>query len=250
MRIATELVPADFVKAVSPFKWDDEYYLAMLAGARLNTVGEMGDDKAIPAATFKTVIGGDLLTGRHPAGRPISFKNSAAHIFSTNHLITTKDQSEAFFSRWLLVEFPNSRLRLGLPIDPTLADRIIANEMPGIAYWAMQGAARLLRNGKFSQSAAHDRLMAQWRKTTNSLEEFIDEVCTLGIGLKEKRSDFYQFYTLWCKESGRRPFAKGKVKDLLAYNVGLGISLVELDGYETFKGVQIKPGFKASISHV
>ena len=212
----------------------------------MNVVGELPDDKPIPAAAFKTLIGGDLVSGRHPAGRPISFKNGAAHIFMSNHLLTTKDQSEAFFTRWLLIEFPNSRLRLGLPIDPTLADRIIATEMQGIAFWAMQGAVRLLRNGKFSNSIVHDRLMAQWRKSTNSLEEFIDEVCNLGADLKERRSDFYRCYTYWCRDSGRRPFAKGKVKDLLAYNVGMSVSLVELDGYETFRGVQVKAEFKTT----
>lgn len=247
MQIATGLVPPNFVKAVSPFKWDDEYYLAMLAGARLNVVGELDEAKAIPAATFKTVLGGDLLTGRHPAGRPISFKNHAAHIFMSNHPITTKDQSEAFFSRWLLVEFPNSRSRLGLSIDPTLADRIIASEMPGIAFWAMQGAVRLLRNGKFSNSSAHDRLMAQWRKSTNSLEEFIGDVCAVAPDVREKRSVFYQCYTHWCKDNGRKPFAKGRVKDLLERNVGLGVSLAEINGYETLKGVQVDADFKASV---
>ena len=87
----------------------------------------------------------------------------------------TRDQSDAFFSRWLLVEFPNSRLRSGLPLDIGLAERILASELPGIAYWAMQGGLRLLQNGKFSDSMAGDRLMAKWRQSTNSLEEYISE---------------------------------------------------------------------------
>ena len=107
-RMITELVPSSFISAVSPFKWDNEYYLASLAGSRLNTVGELPDSKPIPAAAFKTVTGGDLLTGRHPTHRPFTFKNEAAHLFMSNHLIVTNDHSEAFFTRWLIVEFPNS----------------------------------------------------------------------------------------------------------------------------------------------
>jgi phage/plasmid-associated DNA primase len=131
--------------------------VATLAGSRLNVVGELPENEAIPASAFKSVIGGDLVTGRHPTHRPITFTNEAAHLFMSNHLITTKDQSEAFYSRWLIVGFPNSRLRSGLPIDPGLAERIIANELPGIAYWALEGAKRLSRTGGFSKSAAHDR---------------------------------------------------------------------------------------------
>ena len=244
-RILRSLVPASFVTAVSPFVWDKEYYVASLAGARLNVVGELPDGEAIPAAVFKTVIGGDLLTGRHPTHRPISFTNEAAHLFMSNHMINSRDHSEAFFARWKLVEFPNSRLRTGLPLDHTLADRIIAHELPGIVQWALDGAVRLIGNGAFSKSAVHDRLMAQWRRSTNSLEEFIHECCAVGESTQSVlRSKFYLAYTQWCSDSGRKPFGKSRVKELLEHNAGLGISLTRVDGYEIFRGVMVKPDFK------
>lgn len=234
------LVPTEFITAVSPFSWGKDYFVAALAGSRLNVVGEMPDNESIPAAMFKTVLGGDLITGRHPTHRPITFTNEAAHLFMSNHLINTRDHSEAFFARWLVIEFPNSRLRTGLPIDPMLAKRISASEMPGIAYWALEGAARLMKNGAFSKSSAHDRLMNQWRRSANSLEEFIGEECTLSQDSQYRRSDFYRDYTSWCSDNGRKPFAKGRVKDLLEHNIGMGIRLVELNGHETFKGVMKK----------
>lgn len=243
MKVFQEFVPENFVTAVSPFLWDKEYYLANLVGSRLNVVGELPEDKPIPAAAFKTVTGGDLLSGRHPTHRPVSFKNEAAHLFMSNHLINTRDHSEAFFSRWLIVEFPNSRTRSGLPLDPDLPDRIIATELPGIAHWALQGAIRLMNNGTFSKSSAQDRLMAHWRRSTNSVEEFIHEACVLGKEHSARRSDFYQDYTKWCGENGRKPFTKGRVKELLEHNIGLGISLAEINGYETFKGVKVKSDF-------
>lgn len=241
-RVLRELVPKSFVTAVSPFVWHKEYYVAALAGARFNVVGELPDNESIPAAMFKTVTGGDLITGRHPTHRPIVFKNEAAHLFMSNHLINTRDHSEAFFARWLIVEFPNSRLRTGLPLDPMLADRIIEHDLVGIAQWALEGAIRLMGNGAFSKSAAHDRLMAQWRRSTNSLEEFIHEQCEVGNdNLTTRRSEFYLSYMDWCKDSGRKPFSKGRVKELLAHNVGLGITLTVINGYETFRGVKVKP---------
>lgn len=239
-KILRGLVPSDFISAISPFKWDQDYHLITLAGKRLNVVGELPEQQAIPSSAFKSVLGCDLVTGRHPTHRPVTFSNEAAHLFMSNHLITTKDQSEAFFARWKIIEFPNSRLRSGLPLDKNLAERIIDNELPGIAYWALEGAMRLLKNGSFSASAAHDRLMAKWRRTTNTLEEFIYEACELAEGNTYRRSDFYSDYTEWCSENGRKPFSKGRVKELLEHNIGMGIRLVELHGYETFRGVQKK----------
>lgn len=240
------LVPREFVSAISPFKWHQDYHVATLAGKRLNVVGELPENDPIPAADFKSVIGGDLITGRHPTHRPITFTNEATHLFMSNHMITTKDQSEAFFARWKIVEFPNSRLRLGLPLDKDLAQRIIDNELPGIAYWALTGAARLLKSGEFSASTAHDRLMAKWRRNTNTLEEFIHECCAISAGGTYKRSELYRDYVSWCSDNGRKPFSKGRVKELLEHNVGMGIRLVEIDGYETFRGLGAKPA-KATV---
>jgi putative DNA primase/helicase len=239
-RIIRELVPSSFRTAVNPFRWENEYYLASLIGSRFNTVGELPDSKPIPAAAFKTVTGGDLLTGRHPTHRPFTFINEAAHLFMSNHLIHTKDHTEAFFTRWLIVEFPNSRLHKKLQIDPDLPEKIIKNELPGIAFWALTGGMRLMENGSFSDSIVHDRLMEKWRYSTNSLEEFIHECCDLDASENVRRADFYRDYRNWCDENGRKAFAKGKVKDLLSSNIGLRITHTVLDGYEIFRGVKMK----------
>ena len=234
------LVPKEFISAISPFRWNQDYHVATLAGKRLNVVGELPEHEPIPASAFKSVIGCDLITGRHPTHRPITFSNEATHLFMSNHLITTKDQSEAFFARWKIIEFPNSRLRSGLPLDENLAQRIIDNELPGIAFWALEGAARLLRNGKLSTSNAHARLMAQWRRSTNTLEEFIHETCELLSEHPYRRSEFYEDYKQWCSDNGRKPFSKGRVKELLEHNIGMDIRLVEINGYETFRGIKRK----------
>lgn len=244
-----QLVPKEFISAISPFKWHQDYHVATLAGKRLNVVGELPENEPIPASAFKSVIGGDLVTGRHPTHRPITFANVAGHLFMSNNLITTKDQSEAFFARWKIMEYPNSRLRSGLPLDEGLAQRIIENELSGIAFWALQGAARLLTNGKLSQSNAHDRLMAKWRRCTNTLEEFIHEACELSPEGQYRRSDFYIDYAEWCSDNGRKPFSKGRVKELLEHNIGMGIRLVELSGYETFRGVAVKKTSKNPSVH-
>jgi len=214
-RIIRELVPINFQTSVSPFNWDREYYLATLSGKRLNVVGELPEDRPIPAAAFKTVTGGDLLTGRNPTGRPFSFKCVTTHLFMSNHLINTADHSEAFFARWVIIKFPNSRLVKNLPLDPELPDRIIASELPGIAYWALEGARRLLAQQRYSDSIAHTELMSQWRRRVNSLDEFIHECCELSEHYHVRRSDLYSAYVAWCKDGGRRPFSSQKSKTFL-----------------------------------
>jgi P4 family phage/plasmid primase-like protien len=247
-RIIGELVPDAFTSAVSPFKWDKEYYLADLIGKRLNVVGELPEGESIPSANFKSVLGGDLISGRQPTKSVVTFRNEAAHIFTSNHLISTRDQSEAFFSRWLLVEFPNSLLRSGLPVDTGLAGRIIAQELPGIAHWALQGGIRLLEQGRFSSSIAHDRLMQKWRRSSNSIDEFIHEECGLGPQLHERRSTFYVAYKVWCQENGRKPYSKTNVKELMEHRVALPVHFSVLDGYEVIRGISVREDYKDKLT--
>lgn len=242
-RIISRLVPDSFISAVSPFEWKKEYYVASLKGSRLNVVGELPEGESIPAASFKSVLGGDLIAGRQPSKPVVKFRNEAAHIFTSNHLITTRDHSEALFVRWLLVNFPNSLLKTGGDIDTGLADRIIAQEMPGIAWWALQGGIRLLQQGKFSSSVVHDQLMQKWRRSASSIDEFIHECCQFGDSLKVRRSSFNSAYKDWCHENGRKAHSSRNVKSQMESRVGLKVRFVLLDGHETIRGLSMSEAY-------
>lgn len=245
MKIIEAMLPREVRAAVSPFNWDSEYYLANLAGKRLNLVGELPDDEPIPAANFKTLTGRDTLTGRHPSGRPFEFRNEAAHIFSTNHFVYTKDHTEAFYSRWVMLEFKNSRVGRENEQIVDLAQRIIDTELPAIMAWALQGAKRLQDRGYFPTTKVQMKLMAAWRHRTNTLIEFLldREVTVLGNTKQHmvRRSDFYRAYVEWCKASNRRPVGKMKLYDELATaGIGnLGVTLGVSNGADVLRGVAL-----------
>lgn len=220
LKIFEDLVPPDSRASVSPFQWEREYYLASLADKLLNTVGEMTEGEPMPAAAFKTVLGRDQLTARNPTHRPFNFRNQAAHIFNSNSYPNTRDHSEAFFTRWVIVAFANSRISRG-EIDTELAARIVASEMSQILAWAMEGAQRLHRRGRFEITETHRRHLAVWQRRTDSVMEFLhdDAACTVDefelFAYRCKRSTFYEAYSSWCNLSGRKAIAKQKFNDLI-----------------------------------
>lgn len=242
MKILERLVPEDARSAVSPFNWDGEYYLANLAGKRLNVVGELPDDDPIPAAHFKTVTGRDTLTGRHPGMRPFTFRNTAAHIFNTNHFVYTKDHSDAFYSRWILMEFRNSLIGRENEQIASLANDIIETELPAIMAWALKGAKRLEDRGHFLTTKVHMKMMGQWRHRTSTVLEFLldRDACQLGTSPRHwvRRTEFYRQYTDWCRESNRRPMGKMKLYDELG-EIGpqVGVTFALYEGYDVVRGV-------------
>lgn len=218
--IQEALVPRESVCSVSPFAWAREYYLANLAGRRLNIVGELPENMSIPASEFKTVTGLDLLSGRQPSGRVFQFRNEAAHLFASNHHISVSDRSDAFFTRWLIVGFPNSRIGRG-GLDTRLAERIVSNELPAILAWALEGARRLLQRGEFRPTATHHALMAAWRRRADSVLEFLHdgEACELDVYqlgcFVSQRVELFDAYRAWCVRAGRQAVQVGKFYDAL-----------------------------------
>ena len=49
-----------------------------------------------------------------------------------------------------------------------------------------------------------------------------------------------EYINVPARENGRKPFAKGRVLDLITHNFGLGITHTKLAGIEIFRGVKLK----------
>lgn len=245
--IIAATMPPEFVTGIAPEKWDDPYYRAAMANARLNNVGELSEDKPIDPSSFKRVIGQDPIEARHPSGRPFMLVNGALHCFNSNFFVPTKEHTEAFYSRWILVEFRNSRLQSDKTIDPELCEKIIAAEMPGITARFLAGAQRLLKRGKFPVTRAHVRLMEQWRRRAASSMEFLMDTDFVGIGEPKgveplRRRELYDAYRQWCRDSGRHPVKDSKFYDEIEGSVecaSLGIKLVNHSHYRLVRGLHL-----------
>jgi len=217
LKVVSAILPKSAISSISPDLWSREYYLAGLAGKRLNVVGELSDEIPIDAAAFKRVTGRDELTARHPTHRPFQFRNTAGHVFNANNFVFTKDHSEAFYDRWIFVEFRNSLIGKSDEIDTAMAEKIIESELPGVAARMLKGAKRLMERGHFVLTGPHEKLVAQWRHRSSTLMEFIydREVCIIGEfpTVELHRAFFYKAYSDWCRESNRKPLGKQKLYD-------------------------------------
>ena len=205
--VISNLVHADFRVAISPYDWDDDRYVARLAGARLNLVGELEPDRGIPSGIFKSVTGGDLVAGRALYQMPFEFRNTAAHIFNSNYFVPCKDRKEAFFRRWRLLHFANT-----VPPEQCVKDlgqQIADAELPQILGWAIQGAQRLVAYG-FTETETHRQLLNQWRCENSSVASFLldTEFVVAGEGLQVSNRELFEKYRGWCGQNNRRPLGR------------------------------------------
>jgi putative DNA primase/helicase len=92
---------------------------------------------------------------------------------------------------------------LFLPFDVTFAGREdiglndrLAQEVEGVAIWALQGMARLNTTGRFTVPAASLIEREDMEALCSPLKDFIDEVCTFGEG-RTTAADLAEAYQAW-----------------------------------------------------
>lgn len=213
------------IAAVPPHLWHHEYHCAAFAGKILNTVGEV-DDKRPLTVSFKNVIGRDLLHGRHVTHRPFSFRNEAAQVFACNGYPPTEDQTNAFWDRWSGVEFRHSRPPERR--DDRLAEKIIAQELPGVLAYAIAGANLLTAGGgRFMETTAHKAMMEKWRGRTDSVRSWLFDREAVELlrdhaedtSAKEywlrTQTDLHRHYCAWCQQARRHPLGLHNFGDAL-----------------------------------
>jgi putative DNA primase/helicase len=242
LNVLASLFPADMVGATNPQRWGSEYYLAALAGKLLNIVGELDPDEPIPGGSFKSVVGCDVIEGRHPTHRPFSFVCTAAHFVNANRLPPTVDRSEAFFRRWRIIEFTRAVPDEDVIVD--LADRIVLEESGAVAAWMLEGAQRLaLARGAIPETAQHRALIQKWRTANNSALQFLvdpaacaldpTEQCTNGVAL-------FEHYKKWAAATGVRAFGRNNFYDAVVDGAGrLGVTRNDSSGAAVFAGIKV-----------
>ncbi|MBK7278101.1 MAG: hypothetical protein IPI51_22505 [Betaproteobacteria bacterium] len=238
------LFPADAVSAVPPSSWGREYFVASLAGKRLNLVGELDDAAPIPAAAFKNITGGGLAEGRHPTHRPFSFVCVAAHCFASNTLPATTDKGEGFFRRWRVVHF---RHRVpDAAVDPYLVDKIIAHEMPGVIARAFAAAESVAKAGGLRVTPSHSAAMDKWRNAANPIIQWLTDVDAIELDPQARdttTTQAYEHYRRWAADAGfRHAFGRNHFLDLLeTTGPARGVRLTRTNEGRMVAGLALKP---------
>ena len=86
-----------------------------------------------------------------------------------------------------------------------LAESIVADEREAIAAWAMEGLARLRKQGDYTEPASHKHRMEQLRRINNSVKAFLD--ANTNIQMDENSivpaRELYDQYNFHQKDIGR-----------------------------------------------
>lgn len=190
---------------------------AQLFGKMVNICGELKAKTLEDTDVFKQITGGELIGADRKFKSHIYFKNYAKLISSCNKLPKTKDLSDGFFRRWILLDFNNkfidnkekydsmspeervvNNIKLG---DPEILDKIcIPEEMEGLLIWSYQGLLRLLKNGNFTGDESIEDKRNKWMRKSSTFADFAEQyIKKSDDSLFVFKDDVDRQYKQWCE---------------------------------------------------
>jgi len=201
-----------------------------LYGKLANISIDINSSQLKNTSMLKSLSGRDLITADRKYKNPIEFVNYAKLIFGANELPITRDTKNAFWERWILLEFPytfvskemydsaGKKEKKFLKIkNPNILEEISTEkEMQGLLNWALDGLHRLTQNKSFSYKYSPKEVMSLWIRKSDSLNAFILDYCDIEYDKKIKKDDFYREYVRYCKKSKVKVFSKKMITVKLA----------------------------------
>lgn len=147
---------------------------------------------------LKMATGGDEMTGERKNQDQFEFYNVAKLIFSVNEVPKVYDTSDAFYRRWIPINF--NREFYGRDRNPDLLEEITTNEesMSAVLNWSLEGLQRLLTQQRFTGEWTHEQVRDWWNNETNSFYHWVHKNYRLLRPDEERnpisKQDVYEHY--------------------------------------------------------
>lgn len=203
LRLLRDILGSDNVSAVHlKDLCEDKFAQSLLFGKLANIYADLPKFAIKDTGNFKILTGEDIITADRKFKNRITFRNYAKLVFSTNQLPDVVDMTEAFWRRWLLVEFKNKFSAIPYFYENTFTKE----EIEGVIVVAIKSFLNVLRNGKFSFEESEEDYKEFWKRETDSVYAFLQDCFKQGILIKnpvgkENTDDVYNLYTKYCYEN-------------------------------------------------
>lgn len=181
-----------------------------LIGKRLNVIEEVGGNY-YQAHKLKKLISGESLTINMKFKDQFKFTPEAKFIFAVNMMPRVDDSSSATERRMCVVQF-NNNFRNNPNVNLRFADGLLAEELPGILNWMLEGYRSLMLQGGFEMTREQHQVLAEYREENSSVDGFIGECLVFNPDAIETTNKLYGEYKDYCMKDGR------KYKSMIAFS--------------------------------
>lgn len=174
--------------------------ITMIDGKLLN-VGSDSSDKNFDSSQFKRAISGEPIVGRQLYKDSYIIKDIPKFVFAMNSLpFSQGDTSFGLLRRLKIIKF--DKIIDEDKIDRDL-DKKLEAELPGILNHAIEGARRLIQQGRFTESEAINRAVKNYEENINMVKRFINDLqIEHNPEATVSNKQLYAMFKSWCEDEG------------------------------------------------
>ncbi len=190
---------------------------------------------------FKTLTAGDSIMVERKNKDPFRFQPTQKLLFAANQVPSVDHDDDAFYRRWLIVEFPET-----IPSpdrNPNLEDEL-QEELPGILNWTLDGYARLMKQGQFTGDQTIESTRSFWHSYGTSIEQFLEEKVDIILEAETPEEDVYDAYCEFCDTQGLPARPKQTVTKELKRQTNVEQTRPDIDGERVrcYSGITLSNG--------
>ncbi|NTU69211.1 hypothetical protein HGB13_00035 [bacterium] len=215
--ILRKVVGMQFYSSLSLLDLSQRFTLSSLIGKKANIADEL-DDKFGSSKMFKQLVAGDSVHGEHKYGGQFDLENRAKFFYSSNVMPSFDGIDGGLRRRILILPFWREFTDKDIDKDYDLKEKLEA-ELPGIIWWSIQGAKRLVENSyRFTHCKATIHMMEEFEDEASSSLRYFREMCGadkdyIRFMPLQKIYDDYLHWTV--TEGSKKPAGKKKfIKDI------------------------------------
>lgn len=178
---------------------EDKFALANLYGKFANLFADLPSRALKNTSIFKMLVGEDLIPAEKKFKDKFFFTNYAKQIFSANQVPQSPDDSDAFFRRWVILNFPNQFLNS--KADKTLLSKLTTKEeLSGFLNFAIAGLKRVIEQQDFSNTQSVDKIRETYVRLSDSVGAFVMDCVEISPDDYQEKKKIFTAYADYCRE--------------------------------------------------
>ena len=195
----------------------DRFAKADLYGKMANIGGDLPAKDLSDTAAFRNLTGGDDNRAQEKYRVAFNFRNKAKMLFSANVLPRSPDDTYAYYSRWILLEFLHTFDPRSGTGDPDLDSKLqTPEELSGLLNIALAGLKRLRNNGwRFSYDKTVEDVEIMYKRNSNPVVAFLMDECEEDPEAYVEKGVLQSRFRRYCEQHGIRPLTVKRFSYLL-----------------------------------
>jgi P4 family phage/plasmid primase-like protien len=214
LQVLRDLAGFDNYTSQSLKSLSKQFNIAQLDGKLFNVSEETPSKKVMDDDLFKRLVSGDDVVGEFKFKSPFKFRNKAKLIFACNELPHTKDVSDGYFRRLLIVPF-NAKFTENDPgFDPHISKKL-RDELPGIFNRFYASYKEMRARGGVIEPKASQEALKSYKDDSNPTEVWINDCLSAQ---KDSKCSIQAAFTAYREAMDREGVEKYKLVDLANFS--------------------------------